>query len=249
VTARKLLREQLPVILKAELHSHTSDDPHDAINYDAFALIDRAAELAYHVLAITLHDKQLDEKRVDDYAQDRGIVIISGIERTICGKHVLLLNFPAEVEQVTTFEELGRLKARSNGVVVAAHPFFPAPSCLGRYLDRYAELFDAVEVNAFYTRAIDFNRRAVTWARAHRKPMIGNGDVHRLFQLGTTYSLIDAEPDVEAICEAIRSGNVEVRTSPISSARAFRLFASLMLGDLWKGREVFPDPAVIEPAG
>jgi len=25
--------------------------------------------------------------------------------------------------------------------------------------------------------------------------------------------------------------------------------ASLMLGDLWKGREVFPDPAVIEPAG
>jgi predicted metal-dependent phosphoesterase TrpH len=249
MTARKLLSTPLLMILKAELHSHTSDDPQDTINYDALALIDRAAELAYHVLAITLHDKQLDTRRVDDYARDRGIVIISGIERTISGKHVLLLNFPPEAEQVTTFEELGRLKARSNGVVVAAHPFFPAPSCLGRYLDRYAELFDAVEINAFYTRAIDFNRRAVTWARAHRKPVIGTGDVHRLVQLGTTYSLIDAEPNVEAICEAIRRGNTEVRTRPISSARAFRLFASFMLGDLLKGREAFPDRAVTEQAG
>jgi predicted metal-dependent phosphoesterase TrpH len=247
-TARKLLPAQLPMILKAELHSHTSDDPQDTISYDAFALIDRAAELDYSVLAITLHDKQLDTNRVGDYARDRGIVIVPGIERTICGKHVLLLNFPQEVEQVTTFQELGLLKARSKGVVVAAHPFFPAPNCLHRYLDRYAELFDAVEVNAFYTRAIDFNRPAVTWARAHQKPLIGNCDVHRLQQLGTTYSIIDAEPNAEAICEAIRSGNVEVRTSPISTARAFSLFVSLMLGDLFKGREAFPDRAVIEPA-
>jgi hypothetical protein len=132
---------------------------------------------------------------------------------------------------------------------VAAHPFFPAPNCLHRYLDRYAELFDAVEINAFYTRAIDFNRPAVTWARAHKRPLIGNCDVHRLQQLGTTYSIIDAEPNAEAICEAIRRGNVEVRTSPISTARAFSLFASLMLGDLLKSREPFPDRAVIEPAG
>jgi predicted metal-dependent phosphoesterase TrpH len=237
------------MILKAELHSHTSDDPKDTIGYDAFALVDRAAELGYNVLAITLHDKQLDTTRVGDYARDRGIVIISGIERTMYGKHVLLLNFPQEVEQVTTFEELTRLKTRSKGIVVAAHPFFPAPNCLHSYLDRYADLFDAVEVNAFYTRAIDFNRRAVGWARAHRKPLIGNCDVHRLQQLGTTYSLIDAEPNADAICEAIRRGNVEVRTRPISTARAFNLFASMMLGDLLKGRELFPDRAVIEPAG
>ena len=237
------------MILKAELHSHTSDDPQDTIGYDAFDLIDRAAELDYNVLAITLHDKRLDTSLVASYARDRGIVIISGIERTICRKHVLLLNFPQEVEQVNTFEDLARLKARSTGIVVAAHPFFPASNCLHGYLNRYAELFDAVEINAFYTRAIDFNRRAVAWARAHQKPLVGNGDVHRLVQLGTTYSLIDAEPNAEAICQAIRNGHVEVRTNPISSARAFRIFASLTVGELWKGRAVFPDPAVVEPAG
>jgi predicted metal-dependent phosphoesterase TrpH len=236
-------------MLKTELHSHTSDDPLDNIPYDAFALIDRAAELAYNVLAITLHTKQLDTRRMGDYARDRGIVLIPGIEQTICGKHVLLLNFSAEAEEVTTFEELARLKARSNGIVVAAHPFFPAPSCLHRYLDRYADLFDAVEVNAFFTRDIDFNRRAVTWARAHQKPLVGNGDIHRLPQLGTTYSLIDAEPDADAICEAIRTGRVEVRSEPISLPRAVVHFASLLVGGFSKPVRVRPEPAVTELAG
>ncbi len=47
-------------MLKVELHSHTSDDPHDRIPYSAEQLIDRAAALGYDALAITLHDKQLD---------------------------------------------------------------------------------------------------------------------------------------------------------------------------------------------
>ena len=33
-------------------------------------------------------------------------------------------------------------------------------------------------------------------------PLVGNGDVHRLHQLGTTYSLVDAIPDADAICAA-----------------------------------------------
>jgi predicted metal-dependent phosphoesterase TrpH len=245
--ARKLLYDN-PEMLKAELHSHTSDDPRDIIGYDAFALIDRAEELSYQVVAITLHDKQFDPNRVAAYARERGIVLIPGIERTICGKHVLLLNFSAKVEQVSTFEELALLKDRERGIVVAPHPFFPAPSCLRGYLDRHASLFDAVEVNAFHTRAIDFNRRAVTWARDHAKPLIGNGDIHRLRQLGTTYSLIDADPDPDAICQAIRTGDVEVRTSPISTASAITLFASLLLSDLWTHRAVSPDRVITQPA-
>jgi predicted metal-dependent phosphoesterase TrpH len=245
--ARKLLYTN-PEMLKAELHSHTSDDPHDIIGYDAFALIDRAAALSYQVVAITLHDKQFDPVRVAAYAGERGIVLIRGIERTICGKHVLLLNFSAKVEQVTTFEELARLKEREAGLVVAPHPFFPATSCLRGYLDRYAALFDAIEVNAFHTRAIDFNRRAVAWAQAHGKPLVGNGDIHRLQQLGTTYSLIDADPNSDAICQAIRTGNVEVRTRPISTASAMTLFASMVVGDLWTHRAASSVRPVAQPA-
>ena len=68
-------------MLKVELHSHTSDDPHDSIPHSATDLIDRAAALGYDALAITLHDRQLDLRRLRPYAEDRGLVLIPGIER------------------------------------------------------------------------------------------------------------------------------------------------------------------------
>jgi predicted metal-dependent phosphoesterase TrpH len=119
--------------------------------------------------------------------------------------------------------------------VVAPHPFYPIPSALGTDLERHAQLFDAVEVNAMYTRLVDFNRRAVAWAHAHDKPLVGNTDLHLLEQMGSTYSLVDAPPDADAICDAIRAGRVEVRTEPVATLRAAALFTRMCWGGL-KGR-------------
>jgi hypothetical protein len=57
---------------------------------------------------------------------------------------------------------------------------------------------------------------------------VGNSDLHLLEQLGTTYSLVDAAPDPDAICEAIRAGRVEVRSSALTSARAGWVFARML---------------------
>ena len=51
-------------MLKIELHSHTVDDPRDDIAHSAQQLIDRASDLGYDAIAITLHDKQLET--IDD---------------------------------------------------------------------------------------------------------------------------------------------------------------------------------------
>jgi predicted metal-dependent phosphoesterase TrpH len=203
--------------------------------------VDRAAALDYKAVAITVHDRQVDVTRLAAYGRERGVVVIPGIERTICGKHVLMLNFPACAERVASFEELAQLRARTRGLVVAPHPFYPAPSCLRGLLDRYRDLFDAVELNAFYTRWIDFNQPALAWAKAHGKPVVGNADVHRLSQLGRTFSVIDAPPDAEAICDAIRAGRVEVRTEPLSVVEAATYFGSLMLSGLR------PKPQALRP--
>lgn len=216
-------------MLKVELHTHTADDPVDSIPHAATDLIDRAVLLGYDALAITLHDRQLDVSGLSAYAEARRLVLIPGIERTIEGRHVLLLNFSAATEQVNSFDDLARLKrAEPGGLVIAPHPFFPHPSCLLGQLDRYAGLFDAVEWNAMYTPAINFNRRAERWAREHGKPMVGNGDVHRLEQLGTTYSLVDAPRDPAAICRAIAEGYVRVETAPLRLTTAIRLLTTLM---------------------
>ena len=215
-------------MLKVDLHTHTADDPADLIPYQTHELIDRAAELGFDCLAITLHDRQLDIERFRAYAAVRRVVLIAGIERTIEGRHVLLLNYTRAAESIGSFEALASLRRRERGLVVAPHPFFPALSALRGALTRHAHLFDAVEWNGMFTRTMNFNAPAERWARRHGKPMVGNGDVHRLEQLGKTYSLVDAEAHPAAICEAITAGRVRVVATPHSTFTAARLMADLV---------------------
>ena len=216
--------------LKIDLHIHTADDPLDSLTHTGYDVIDRAAGLGFGAISITLHDSQLNDARLAEYAAERGVTLIPGVERAIDGKHVLLLNFPAEAERVSSFDELRTLKERSGGLVIAPHPFFPGPTCVGRLLDRHGGLFDAVEHSYFHTTWADFNRRAVSWARAHGKPVVGNSDLHDLRQLGRTYSEVrSAGRSADAICDAIRRGEVSVRTSPVPFVELVQVLGTMAL--------------------
>jgi hypothetical protein len=63
---------------------------------------------------------------------------------------------------------------------------------------------------------INFNQRAIEVSLSNGFPLIGNSDTHFLSQLGTTYSMIYAERNMEAIFAAIRKNKVEVITRPLS---------------------------------
>lgn len=218
-------------MLKVELHAHIDADPLDAVPHSARELIDRASALGYHALAITPHNRYFDPADDLEYARTRGLLLIGGIERTIAHAHVLLVNFPPACADVRTLDDVAALKREwPNGLVVAPHACFPTSSALGvKTLDRYAHVFDAVEVNAMFTRQIDFNAAAVRWAARHGKPLVGDGDVHLLAQLGTTYSLVDAHPEADAICAAIKAGRVRVQSEPLSLARAATHFSRMAL--------------------
>ncbi len=215
-------------MLKVELHAHTDQDPLDAIPHSTRQLIDHAAALGYGAIAVTLHNRYFDPSADAGYARERGVVLIPGIERSINHQHVLLLNFPAACAAVRTFADIAALRSAANGLVVAPHAFYPIHSALGPRLDQHADLFDAVEVNSMYTRLVNFNERAIRWARGTGKPLVGSTDLHLLDQLGTTFTLVDAEPDATAICEAIRAGRTEVRTEPLSTFRAGWIFARML---------------------
>jgi predicted metal-dependent phosphoesterase TrpH len=217
-------------VLKVDLHLHTSEDPADWIGHSAAELIDRAAELGYHALSITLHDAQLEDRRLFDRARDRGVTLIPGVERTIQGRHVLMLNFPARASMaVASFADLARARRRYNGLVIAPHPFFPGRSCLGDTLGRHGELFDAVEWSYFWTRAVDFNTRAAHWASSHGRPLVGCSDMHDIRQIDRTFTLVDAAPDAGDICDAVRRGRVELRTEPVPYADLTQVFGGLIL--------------------
>jgi predicted metal-dependent phosphoesterase TrpH len=236
-------------VIRVELHTHVDGDPEDPIPYTARDLIARAAALGYGALAVTLHDAAFDPGPHSAFAREHGLRLLPGVERTLQGSHVLLINFPAAAAMaVRTLDDLAPLKAaHPSGLVVAPHPFYPIGTALGgRRLTAYAALWDAVEVNAMYFRGLDFNRRAVAWAEARGRPMVGNADVHRLAQLGRTWSEVDVDvpasmDDAEAaaaICEAIRAGRVRVATTPMSPWQAGWIYTQMTLSGL-RGRRGF----------
>jgi predicted metal-dependent phosphoesterase TrpH len=220
-------------VIKVELHAHTAQDPCDYIPHSTRDLIDCASRLSYGAIAITLHNRHFNPAADQDYARSRGVLLLQGIERTIERRHLLLVNFPVECEAVTSFEDLRALKARHpRGLVIAPHAFYPIGSAMRGHVDRYAELIDAIEVNSMFTSWLDFNGRAVRWARANGKPVVGNTDLHLLEQLGTTYTLVDAPADADAICDAIRAGRVEIRSSPLPAWRAASIFVRMVVAGL-----------------
>jgi predicted metal-dependent phosphoesterase TrpH len=215
-------------VLKVDLHLHSREDPLDNIPHDAFALIDRAGQLGFDALALTLHDRQLTDHRVFEYARSRGIILIPGIERTLRGRHILLINFPKAAEDVTSFEDIARLKASHNGLVVAPHPFFPDPKCLRGMMDERPDLFDAVEWSYFWTKGLNYNTRARLWARTHGTTVIGNSDTHDLRQLGRTFSWVDSDRHPDAICDAVRNGKVILRTDPVPLQELARVAGAMV---------------------
>jgi predicted metal-dependent phosphoesterase TrpH len=220
-------------VLKVDLHNHTADDPYDRIPHTTATFIERAAQLGYDAVAITLHDTQYDPAPLAEVARHLGVTLIPGIERTIHGRHVLLLNYPADaVRAVTEYAHIPLLKARHpNGLVIVPHPFFPLGNCMRGWTDRYSDLFDAVEYNGCYATAVNFNRRVTAWARAHGKPLVGGSDTHRLMAFGSTYTLVDADGSTpDAICAAVKAGRVALRTSPMPLLRLAEYLGRMVLG-------------------
>jgi predicted metal-dependent phosphoesterase TrpH len=177
-------------------------------------LITHAADEGFDVLAITNHQCLTFSKRLSAYAKERGILLIPGIELTLRRRHLVLLN-PPSGRSFSDFSSLAVMR-RPDALVVAPHPYFPNPYSLNGLLLENLRYFDALEYCHFYSPAINFNWVAMAVSKAYDIPMIGNSDAHFLSQFGTTYSLIDAEKDLESVFAAIRRKKVEVVSRPLS---------------------------------
>lgn len=201
--------------LKADFHTHTSDDPCDFVEYSAEMLIDAAAAKGVEVLAITCHAVVTHNAYICEYARRCGVLLIPGIESFVEDKHVVILNPDAEQAGATTFEDLRRLGKR-DAVFIAPHPYYPSKAALNDKLAENIDLFDAIEYSAFYLAPLNFNRAALRAAKKWSLPLVGNTDTHLFPYDDSTFTWVEAEPNVASVIQALRAGKVEVQTRPRS---------------------------------
>ncbi len=221
-------------MLKVDFHTHTADDPEDYIVFSGEQLIDRAAHLGIDVIAITNHDVVTFSRELKEYAAGRGVLLIPGIELTLSKKHVLVINPDfSRTPDLSSLDDLAAIKNASN-LIIAPHPFYPGSKCLRSKLTEYSDYFDAVEFSFFYNHMVNPNKKAVRFAGACGKPLVGSSDSHNIWQLGTTYSLVEAEKNIPSIISAVKDGRIRLSTVPLSLPTMMRVAVNFALGDRLK---------------
>lgn len=200
--------------LKVDLHTHTADDPEESIQHTSCELIDKAYYLGFDAISITNHNAISFSGYLRDYARERGIVLIPGVEINVRGKHVLVVNAHEKILEARTFDDLRRLRTPAN-MVVAPHPYFPDFSSLMWLVGKNIDVFDALEFSWFYHSRINFNRFALRTAAKYGLPLLCTSDCHHLEKFGSAYSLVEAEKDAEAIIDAVKAGRLEIAANPL----------------------------------
>jgi predicted metal-dependent phosphoesterase TrpH len=221
----------MPPKLKVDFHTHTSDDPKDYIDFSSEQLIDRAAALGFDALAITNHHVVTFSPGLEKYAAEQGLLLIPGVEMTLSNSHVVIVN--PDIDRDLKMDSLADLAGRDNSrsLVIAPHPYYPGFKCLRSKLEANIAAFDTIEFSFFYNHFINPNRKAVKAARKHNKPIIGSSDCHNIWQVGYTYSMVEADKNIPSIIAAVKRGKVEVATTPLPLWSMARVGINWMLGD------------------
>jgi predicted metal-dependent phosphoesterase TrpH len=207
--------------IKVDLHIHTLDDPKDVIDYSAHQLLERAKQLGFGVLAITLHDAVFGRAEVFADAAAMGILLIPAAEVRLQGADAILLNVTAdEVAGLKDFDDLRQLRARRGLSIftIAPHPFYVLGGSIGARLIEEIDCFDAIELCHFHKGLLNPNRRAAKVAAQFGKPLIATSDAHQLRSFGRHYTSIPRPGalTIENVFTVLREGPLRLTSPPAS---------------------------------
>ena len=228
--------------IKVDLHIHTVDDPKDVIDYSAVQLLERARELGFGVLAITLHDAVFDRSEVFAAAEKMGILLIPAAEMRLEGADVIVLNVTAaEVAPLRTFADLRQLRARRGTSIFtfAPHPFYVLGGSIGRRLIENIDCFDGIELCHFHKGLMNPNWLAARVARKFKKPLIATSDAHQLHAFGRHYTSIPrpAQLTYEEVFSALRNGPMRLVSPPCTMKDLFSSIYWIFLAHPMQMRE------------
>ena len=196
--------------LKIDLHLHTN------YSLDAKTTLEEAIRYAKRDqldgIAITDHDTVEGARRI---AKEQDFLVIPGIEVSSRHGHILGLNVTEPIPPKLGIAETAERIQLLGGLAVIAHPAVLVKG-LGTKIDTSSRI-DAIEViNASgipFFLSIYFSRRL---ALRLGLPQTAGSDSHYPKEIGSAYTIVDADLDRDDVIEAIRKGRTEPRGKPIS---------------------------------
>jgi len=187
--------------LKIDLHVHTlySKDASTTLQ----EVVTYSKKRGLDGVAITDHGTLRGALKL---AKEKTITVIPGMEIDTPQGHVLALNITAPIPSKLSLPETVQRIHDSGGIAVAAHPTVFFKLGISRRVASVSN-FDAVEVinsAAFpFFLSTYMNRKL---AEKLDLPQTAGSDAHQSVEIGTAYTVIDADTYIDDIIEAIRKG-------------------------------------------
>ena len=101
--------------------------------------------------------------------------------------------------------------------------------------DPTEDLFDAIEYCHWYTKYNNKgNERAVEVAKRYNLPLVANSDCHRFMQVGTNYTILNCEKNVDAVIKAIKENKIKIYTKPLLIRKYINIWFYIIISVLIK---------------
>jgi len=201
--------------VKADLHVHSNYSSDSIITPKELVFYARRRGLT--AVAVTDHN-QVDGAR--KIARETDFLIIPGTEISSLGGHILGLNVNEVIPRDLSADETVDRIRRAGGVAIACHPYAMFKGSVGKYVN---SKFNAVETrNASSFPFKSAAKKADLLAERFGLPKVGGTDAHIGEAIGCAYTVVEADPNVEAILKAIVNGHCSPRGGPLPPSLRLR---------------------------
>lgn len=196
----------MPVIADFHVHTNYSRDslitPKELIFY--------AKQNGLNAVAVTDHNTIEGALKI---AKEMDFFVIPGMEVSSAQGHIVALNLQTLIPRGLTAEETIERIHDAGGIAVACHPYAWLKGSLSKHV---TSGFDAIEtINA---SAFPFNyckKKAIKAAEKFNLPTVGGTDAHYGPAIGCGRTIIESEPNLEAVVKAIINKKCKAIGKPV----------------------------------
>lgn len=195
--------------VKADLHVHSVFSPDSLITpKDLFYY---AKKRGLNAVAITDHNRVEGAMK---FAKEIDFLIIPGTEVSSQHGHIIALNIRETITKGLSVDETIDRIHEAGGIAIACHPFAMLKGSLGKHVSKKFDAIEVINASAFpFIRSVKKARQA---AQELKLPSTAGTDAHYGPQVGSAYTLVDSELNVETICKAISNGKCEPHGKPVT---------------------------------
>jgi hypothetical protein len=175
-------------------------------------LVFYAKKRGLNAVAVTDHNQIEGSLKI---AKETDFLVIPGMEVTSEDGHIVALNLQELIPRGLSAQETVDKIHEAGGIAIAVHPYAWFKGSLGNHVQEAK--FDAVEtINASAFPFGRCKREAGKMAQMLNLPCVGGTDSHYGPTIGYGYTIIDCEPNVDAIAKAIVAGKCQPFGQPVS---------------------------------